>query len=201
MSSLGNKPAIVIIGLIASIIAIVVFFSGKESIGEFVSEPTPIQPNPILVTVVVQPANVSTTIPQIVVVTATPDELSSNPPAQAETSSKQLEPQFDPNDPVGFLRWYFHEVWNSRNYEYLWTYLSDDFKQRLDMSYSSYEKNWSAIGIIDEPIDINYEGKDGILLKYRVQYTTYSLKGNYPDHRKDLYWLYFNSSKDHWEFR
>jgi hypothetical protein len=198
MSSLGNKPAVVIIGLIASIIAIVVFFSGKESIGEFVSDPTPIPSNPILVTVVVQPANVSTSAPQIIVITATNDKPSA---AQPVAPTQRLEPQFDPNDAEGFLRWYFHEIWDSKNYEYLWTYLSDDFKDRLNLSYSSYEENWSAIGSIEEPIDINYEGKDGISLKYRVTYTTYSLKGNYPDHRKDLYWLYFNTSKDHWEFR
>ncbi len=36
----GNKPLIVIIGLVASIIAIVVFFSGKQSAQEFLSNPT-----------------------------------------------------------------------------------------------------------------------------------------------------------------
>lgn len=199
MSSLGNKPAVVIIGLIASIIAIVVFLSGKESIGEFISEPTPIPSNPILVTVVVQPANVSTSVPQIIVVTATDNKTSKTQPAAP--TPQQLEPQFDPNDAEGFLRWYFHEIWNSRNYEYLWTYLSDDFKNRLDLSFSFYEENWNAIGSIEEPIDINYEGKDGISLKYRVTYTTYSLKNNFSDHRKDLYLLYFNINKDHWEFR
>src|SRR3972149_6400020 len=88
----------------------------------------------------------------IVVVTSTPTQI-----ARAEPTligAENLEPQFDPNNPEGFLRWYFHEIWASRDYDNLWGYLSDDFRERLNQSYSSYVENWDAIGSIEEPIDI-----------------------------------------------
>jgi hypothetical protein len=122
-------------------------------------------------------------------------------PSKTPTISPQLEPQFDPGDPEGFLRWFFLEVWTSRNYNYLWTYLSKDFTDRLGVTPSSFEDNWSAIGSIEEPIDIAYQGKNGGYLQYRVQYTTWSLNGKFSDHRNDLYSIYFNQSIGHWEFR
>jgi len=208
-TDLGNKPIIIIIGLIASIIGIVVFISGKQSISEFGAKPSPVPSNPIVVTVVIEPVNYSTPAPQIIVITATPEKLfmtaslqsAQTSPEQPVQPSPNLEPQFDPDNPEGFLRWYFHEVWATRNYDDLWDYISVDFRQRLDQSFSKYESNWNAIGSIQEPIDIAYEGKDGVSLKYRVQYTTLSRKNGYTDRRKDLYWLYFNSSKGHWEFK
>ena len=127
-----------------------------------------------------------------------PTQVAVAPPA---VPTQQLEAQFDPNDPEGFLRWYFHEIWATRNYDYLWDYISDDFRHRLDQEFSTYETNWNAIGSIEEPIDITYEGKDGVLLKYRVQYTTLSRQNGFTDDRRDLYLLYFNSSKGHWEFK
>ncbi len=201
MSSLGNKPVVVIIGLIASIIAIVVFLSGKESIGEFVSTPTAIQSSPIEVTVIVQPANISTTAPQVIIVTTTSNNSSAPSSGQSEQSSQNLDPPVDSDNPEGFLRWYFHEIWATRDYDYLWEYLSVDFRQRLDQDFATYESNWEAIGSIEEPIEITYEGKDGVSEKYRVQYTTLSRKNGFTDRRRDLYWLYFNPSKGHWEFK
>ncbi|MBK9928082.1 MAG: hypothetical protein IPP66_22660 [Anaerolineales bacterium] len=177
-TDLGNKPIVVIIGLIASIIGIIAFFSGKQSIQEFFSGPES-PSNHVSVTVVVsQPTNIP-----------------------IEDSQDILDPQFDPDNPEGFLRWYFHQIWATRSYDYLWEYLSLDFRQRLDMSYSSFEDNWNAIGSINEPIDITYEGKDGISQKYRVKYTTLSKKSGYTDNRNDLYYLYFNANKGHWEFK
>lgn len=208
-TELGNKPIIVTIGLIASIIGIVGFISGKQSIKEFFAGPSPVPSNSTVANVGMEPGNDSTPTPQIIVITATPDQLfvtasmqsAQTSPEQPVQPSLNLEPQLDPDNPEGFLRWYFHEVWASRNYDDLWDYISMDFRQRLDQSFSKYESNWNAIGSIQEPIDIAYEGKDGISLKYRVQYTTLSRKNGYTDRRKDLYWLYFNSSKGHWEFK
>lgn len=200
-TDLGNKPLIVMIGLISSIIGIVAFVSGKSSMGEFITEPSPIPSNPIAVTVVMEPVNYATSAPQVVVVTATSDQSSRTAPLQPVQSSPNLGPQSDRNDPEGFLRWYFREVWATRNYDDLWDYISVDFRQRLDQSFSKFESNWNAVGSIQEPIDITYEGKSGTSLKYRVQYTTLSRKSGYADRRRDLYWLYFNSSKGHWEFK
>ena len=209
IADIGNKPIFVIIGLIASIIGIVVFIFGKQSIREFGAETSPVPPNPIVVTVVVEPGSFPTSAPQVVVITATADQIfmtallqSAQPsPGQPVHSSPDLEAQVDPDNPEGFLRWYFHEVWATRDYEDLWGYLSVDFRQRLNQDFSMYESNWNAIGSIQEPIDITYEGKDGISLKYRVQYTTVSRKSGFTDRRRDLYWLYFNAIKGHWEFK
>lgn len=99
------------------------------------------------------------------------------------------------------MRWYFHEIWATRDYEYLWGYLSDDFRQRLGDTYSIYQKNWNAIGSIQEPIGITFEGNDGISQKYLVQYTTISQTGGYTDQRKDHYWLYFDPGIGHWLFK
>jgi hypothetical protein len=140
----------------------------------------------------------------IMVVTATSISSSGLVAPQTENgvpAVSNTEPQFDSDDPEGFLRWFFHEIWAIRDYENLWDYLSDDFRQRIDQSYSSYVKNWEAIGSIEEPIEIKFEGKEGISLKYRVTYTTLSRKNGYTDRRRDLFWLYFNTSKGHWEFK
>jgi hypothetical protein len=140
----------------------------------------------------------STFTPPVIVITATNGHGLVAPSA---VPTQQLEAQFDPNDPEGFLRWYFHEIWATRNYDYLWDYISIDFRQRLDQDFSTYETNWNAIGSIEEPIDITYEGNDGVLVRYRVQYTTLSRQNGFTDHRNDLYLLNFNSSKRHWEFK
>jgi hypothetical protein len=140
--------------------------------------------------------------PYVIYLEAETSETSlTNGEVPTESNIQQLEPQFDPNNPEGFLRWYFHEIWATRNYDFLWNFLSLDFRQRLDLDFSTYESIWNAVGSIEEPIEITYEGKDGISQKYRVQYTTLSLKNGYTDQRRDLYWLYFNASKGHWEFK
>jgi hypothetical protein len=57
-TGLGNKPLVVIIGLIASLIAMFVFITGKESIPEFFGAPVP-----ITVVVIITPIPVVQTEP------------------------------------------------------------------------------------------------------------------------------------------
>lgn len=125
----------------------------------------------------------------------------SNPIRLETPTSQVLEPQFDPDDPEGFLRWYFHSVWTDRNYETLWDYISVELQDRLGIDYNGYVENWEKIGSINEPIVISFIRKDGEVLVYNVQYTTLSRKSSYKDQRNDGYYLYFNWSKGHWEFK
>lgn len=119
-----------------------------------------------------------------------------------ETPTYQiLEPQFDPDNPEGFLRWYFHSVWADRNYEVLWDYISVELQERLGVDYDGYVDNWEKIGSIIEPVTISFVRKDEEILVYRVQYTTLSRKSGFEDQRNDGYYLYFNQSKGHWEFK
>lgn len=112
-----------------------------------------------------------------------------------------LEPQFDPDDPEGFLRWYFHSVWSDRNYQVLWDYNSDEFRSRLNINYPQFVENWENVGSIDEPISISFDRKDGNTLVYRMKFTTRSRKSGFTDTQDVGYYLYFNTLKGHWEFK
>ncbi|MFZ5903231.1 MAG: serine/threonine protein kinase [Chloroflexota bacterium] len=117
------------------------------------------------------------------------------------TSVPTLASQFDPENPEGFLQWYFHSVWTDRNYDVLWDYISIEFRERLGTNYSSYVENWEKVGSVVEPITITFVRKDGNIIVYRVKYTTLSRSGGLTDSRNDGYYLFFNSSKGHWEFK
>ena len=58
-TGLGNKPIIVIVGLIASLIAIFTFITGKESVPEILNTPTP--PGVVVITVQSPPTQVLVT--------------------------------------------------------------------------------------------------------------------------------------------
>lgn len=115
--------------------------------------------------------------------------------------SPTMEPQFNPDDPEGFLMWYFHSLWADRNYEVLWDYVSIELRDRLNVDYSDYAANWEKIGSIKEPIAITFVRREGDILVYRVEYTTLSRKSGIEDHRNDGYYLLYNSSKGHWELK
>ncbi len=123
-----------------------------------------------------------------------------NPTQIFPTVVPTLASQFDPENPEGFLQWYFHSVWTDRNYDVLWDYISIEFRERLGTNYSSYVANWEKVGSIMEPITITFIRKDGDILVYRVKYTTLSRSGGLADSRNDGYYLFFNSSNGHWEF-
>jgi hypothetical protein len=68
----GNKPLVIIISIVASIITIVVFFSGRQSINEFVAQPTRILPSPVVITVyAITPSAIPTNTPITIYITAT----------------------------------------------------------------------------------------------------------------------------------
>jgi len=82
-NGLGNKPLVVIISLIASIIAIIAFLSGKQSIQEFSSPSSSVSSNPVVVTVFVpqSPNGSSDEVQPVVIITATnkpPTQVTSN---------------------------------------------------------------------------------------------------------------------------
>ncbi len=82
-NGLGNKPFVVIISLLASIIAIIAFLSGKQSIQEFSPTSSSASSNPVVVTVFVPQAldGSSDEVQPVVIVTATnkpPTQITSN---------------------------------------------------------------------------------------------------------------------------
>ena len=142
----------------------------------------------------------STFAAQTSVVTASP-VFTITPEISIILPVETLQPQFDSENPDGFLNWWFHVIWSERNYEELWDYISPEFSGRLNTNYSTFVDNWKKIGNIEEPITVTFIRADGQIKVYNVKYTTLSLIGSFPDHRNDNFYLYFNPTKGHWEFK
>ena len=152
-------------------------------------------------TLFVVAANASTFTPVPLNIPLSTKTHTPQPTNKPSYSIGSTEPQFDPQDPEGFLNWFFHVIWAEREYETLWDYLSTEFRERNNVDYSAFVDNWEKIEKNVEPVDVTFIRSDGIILVYRVKYTTLSRTSGFADYRNDAYYLYFNSSKGHWEFK
>jgi hypothetical protein len=77
----------------------------------------------------------------------TPVRIPTSTPIQISSPTKKS--QLEPED---FIRDYFYSVTHKRNYEHLWTLMTDDFKQRnTPGGYSEYIEFWNTV----EQVDIN----------------------------------------------
>lgn len=188
-TELGNNFWIVIIGLIASIIGIITFLSGKQSVGEFVATDVPNQVSVITV-VVPQPAaesNGNNNQPIVIVVTQEPQ--SSNNPVSNNSSSVQ--------SPAQFVQDYYSFI-SSGDYQKSWSMLSQHFKDTYNASgYQPYADWWSKVKAV-EVLSANVENQDSNSANLSVELKYYYQNGQIDTYDLMSFTLVFDSGINDW---
>jgi len=104
-----------------------------------------------------------------------------------------------PSNPEGFVRWYFKRVTTERDYEKIWEYLTDRFKQKGNPGgLHDYISWWDSVSSV-EVLQISYAGQVNSLQHYLVSLTFY-LKNDKVSSGVYDYYLVFNESLGHWQF-
>lgn len=123
------------------------------------------------------------------------------------TSGSAPAPQVEPPttggdaqvpDPEDFLRGYFHDIVNTRNYDYLWTLSSDRFKQaNSDSSFRDFVEFWDTVN------DVSIHSVDcmqqGVYLAVCDVEMTWLIRGNDTYLAVD-YDLKFEEQRSSWIF-
>lgn len=104
------------------------------------------------------------------------------------------------SDPEQFTRWYFNDVWQDRDYEYLWSFLTPSFRSYTSPgNFQEYKDWWGSV----DRIDIHSFQKTQHSTSYitiRIDVTFYLKDGRVLSHRKYAYDLIFDRGKNSWMF-
>ncbi len=134
------------------------------------------EPNP-LATIV--PTLVPTTIPIIV----TPQSSTCQTPSPEE-----------------FVRCYFTAVWQERDYEYLWTLLTDNFKNATNPGgYDQYTQWGKSIDRVDIS-DVIVSMPSSVHANVQVQLTFHMMDGSIIPNTTYSYFLSWNDQQQTWQF-
>jgi len=187
-TELGNKTWIVVIGLIASVIGIITFLSGKQSVREFVATDVPSGVSVITV-VVPQPAAESSNNNQPIVIVVTQEPQSSNNSIPSNSSGAQ--------SPAQFVQDYYSFI-SSGNYEKSWSMLSQHFKDTYNASgYQPYADWWSKVQAI-EVLSVNVENQDSYSANMSVELKYYYQNGQIDTYDLMSFTLVFASGINDW---
>jgi hypothetical protein len=104
-----------------------------------------------------------------------------------------------PTDPEAFIRWYFTTIISERNYDYLWGFMTDNFKNKMTPNgIEAYKKNWSYITQVD--IDsVTLSGNDSGVMHYTVHMKYHYTNGTFDNGNYNFY-LVFDNQSGHWMF-
>ena len=104
------------------------------------------------------------------------------------------------SDPEQFIRWYFNAVWQDRDYEYLWSFLTPSFRSHASNNdFQGYKEWWGSVDKIDFH-SIQKNQHDTNYVTVHIDITFYLKDGRILDHRKYAYDLIFNNDKNSWMF-
>lgn len=159
----------------------------------------PPHPTPVPTQKIVSSPDIAFTSTSLPIVTKT--ITSTPPPIVTETSIPTPSPL--PGlytDPEQFIRWYFNAVWQDRNYEYLWSFLTPSFRSHASQNdFKSYEDWWNSVDKIDFH-SFQKTQHDSSYVTVRIDVTFYLKDGRVLSHRKYAYDLIFNNDKNSWMF-
>lgn len=184
---IGGIGALVVL-LVCVIIAIV--------IGSRLLSP---QPSFIRTTATSSFVSMPTTGSMLEAPTAIPPTLPPPSPVPTFTAVPTQQPAL--NDPAQFARWYFNELWTTRDYPTIWnTYLTPSFQSNASPGgYNEFVSWWSSVSKIDV-LSVQVLQNDGHYASIRVQITFYLGNGSVLSNRTYDYNLTYNSQSGTWMF-
>lgn len=125
--------------------------------------------------------------------------------SKSSTNSPTIElppgPAFQPDNPEGFIEWYFDAVCSNRDYPYLWQFMTEAFKAKNSPGgYDEYKQAWEANERV-EIKSITHAGKIQDRLKYKVDMVIYYKRAGYkPQPLLATYYLAYDNNQGHWLF-
>ena len=104
------------------------------------------------------------------------------------------------SDPAQFIREYFGAVWQTRNYEYLWSLLTPSFQANAcPGGYKEFTNWWGSVDSVDI-LNIAVTNNNGHSASVDV-HVTFHLKGGSSLKNRDYrYDLTYDSNRQTWMF-
>jgi eukaryotic-like serine/threonine-protein kinase len=138
---------------------------------------------------------------QVIAPKSTLTALPPSSPTYTPTATKQSGPPFDEEKPEEFIRWYFEIVCAERNYEYLWQFMTQSFKNKNSQGgFDEYVRMWDANERVEVGDIVYIETIQG-MRKYNVALVFHYKRDGYkPQSMKVNYYLSFDNGLGHWQF-
>ena len=139
------------------------------------------------------PATTSTPLPTLTPTFIPP----SDTPMPTTVPTEGLTPTSDPGQ---FIREYFNAVWQTRNYDYLWSLSTPSFKTNANPGgYQEFTDWWGSVNSIDV-LNIAIESNDRTHASVDVHVTFHLKDGRVLANRDYLYYLTYDSERQTWMF-
>jgi len=121
-------------------------------------------------------------------------------PTMTPTKTPTNTPTWELTNPEGFARWYFTAVWQTRNYDYLWTFLTPSFRSHSSPNgYYEYANWWGSVDKVDIS-SINVFINDGRHASIITTLAFHLHNGQLMPYTQYAYDLVYNPDRHTWMF-
>jgi hypothetical protein len=123
------------------------------------------------------------------------------PPPAMPTATEMPNSSTDQlSDPDQFIRWYFDAVWQERDYENLWTFLTPSFKKHATPSgFKEYTDWWESVEQVDL-LSVDVLKNNGKRASIQATLTFYLRNGKILSKGQYSYDLVYDADRQTWMF-